>query len=259
MPSAGRSPRRRRDSLLLVTRNHDTNRTRDNADDTLINQTDLTWKFEAGGMKHTLLTGLELSRERLNRWNYALDANPALAGVQAPSVVSPLLSPNPYDALSYTKTMNLRALASGDTVAVYAQDQLELSKYWKLLAGLRWERFDADATTQTVLTGATAAGPFQRTDNMVSGRAGLIWQPTDSQSYYVSFANSYNPSGELGVYAGTAQTNLNAVNQNLDPEENRNYEIGTQSHRCPGPAAALGDFPHREDQSAHQQLHHRGY
>jgi catecholate siderophore receptor len=62
---------------------------------------------------------------------------------------------------------------------------------------------------------------------MVSGRAGLIWQPTDSQSYYVSFANSYNPSGELGVYAGTAQTNLNAVNQNLDPEENRNYEIGT--------------------------------
>ena len=48
-------------------------------------------------MKHTLLTGLELSRERLNRWNYTLDANPALAGVQAPSVVSPLLSPNPYD------------------------------------------------------------------------------------------------------------------------------------------------------------------
>jgi catecholate siderophore receptor len=83
------------------------------------------------------------------------------------------------------------------------------------------------AVVGMAITGATAAGPFQRTDNMVSGRAGLIWQPADSQSYYVSFANSYNPSGELGVYAGTAQTNLNAVNQNLDPEENRNYEIGT--------------------------------
>src|SRR6185503_12821013 len=85
----------------------------------------------------------------------------------------------------------------------------------------------ADATTQTIATGAIAAGPFQRTDKMLSGRAGLIWQPTDTQSYYVSAANSYNPAGELGVYAGTAQTNLNAVNQNLDPEENRNYEIGT--------------------------------
>jgi catecholate siderophore receptor len=215
------------DSLLLVTRNHDSNRTRDNADTAFINQTDLTWKFATGGIKHTLLTGLELSREKLNRWNYTLDANPALAGTQAPTTTSPLLAPNPDSSLSYTKTPNLRALANGDTVALYAQDQLELSKTWKALLGLRWERFAADATTQTILTGAIAAGPFARTDKMVSGRAGLIWQPTERQSYYVSYANSYNPSGELGVYAGTAQTNLTANNQNLPPEENRNVEIGT--------------------------------
>jgi catecholate siderophore receptor len=215
------------DSLLTVTRNHDGGRTRDNDDNALINQTDLTWKFATGDLKHTLLTGLELSRERLNRWTYTLDASPA-PGTQNPSVGnSPLLTPNPYTTLNYTKTMNLRALANGDTVALYAQDQLELTKHWKAVLGLRWEKFDADATTQTITTGTTAAGPFARTDRMVSGRAGLIWQPTDAQSYYVSYANSYNPSGELGVYAGTAQTNLNAVNQNLDPEENRNYEIGT--------------------------------
>ena len=62
---------------------------------------------------------------------------------------------------------------------------------------------------------------------MLSGRAGLIWQPTDAQSYYVSRGNSYNPSGELGVYGATG-TNLNAANEDLDPEENRNYEIGAQ-------------------------------
>ena len=32
-------------------------------------------------MKHTLLTGLELARETLDRWNYTLDANPNQAGV----------------------------------------------------------------------------------------------------------------------------------------------------------------------------------
>jgi catecholate siderophore receptor len=62
---------------------------------------------------------------------------------------------------------------------------------------------------------------------MWSGRAGLIWQPSDAQSYYASYGNSYNPSGELGVYGGTS-TNLSAANQNLDPEKNRNYEVGAQ-------------------------------
>lgn len=215
-------------SRLVAVRNHDGNRTRDNDDDALINQTDVTWKFKAGGMQHTLVTGMELARERLNRWNYTLDANPALAGTQNPTSNTPYLNPDPNTPLSYSKTPNLRALANGDTFALYAQDQVELSKTWKALVGLRWERFAADATTNAILTGATAAGPFQRTDKMTSGRAGLIWQPTDRQSYYLSYANSYNPSGELGVYAGTAQTNLNAVNQNLDPEQNKNYEVGGQ-------------------------------
>jgi catecholate siderophore receptor len=60
---------------------------------------------------------------------------------------------------------------------------------------------------------------------MVSGRAGLIWQPTTAHSIYVSAGNSYNPSGELGVYGATG-TNLSAVNDDLKPEENRGYELG---------------------------------
>ena len=215
-------------SRLMAVRNHDGNRTRDNDDSAIINQTDLTWKFSAGGMKHQLVTGLELSQEKLNRWNYTLDANPALAGTQTPTSNTPYLSPDPSTAIAYSKTPNLRANAEGDTVAVYAQDQMEINRYWKALVGLRWEQYDAKATTTSILTSAVAAGPFQRTDRMWSGRGGLIWQPSDAQSYYVSYANSYNPSGELGVYAGTAQTNLTAVTQNLPPEENRNYELGSQ-------------------------------
>ena len=220
--------------LLVVTRNHDTGRTRDNDDKAIVNQTDLIWKFPALGMRHTLVTGMELSHEKLNRWNYTLDANPALPGTQTPTAVTSLLNPDPYTQLSYSKTPNLRALAEGDTVAFYAQDQVELSNQWKALVGVRWERFKADARTESMLTGATAAGPFARTDNLLSGRGGLIWQPTERQSYYVSAANSYNPSGELGVYAGTAQTNLNATTQGLDPEENRNYEIGGHWDLTPG-------------------------
>lgn len=211
--------------LLVVTRNHDTGRTRDNDDDALINQSELTWRFPTGGVRHTLLTGLELARERLNRKNYALDADPVTAGIQAPTSITPLLDPNPFTQLAYTKTVNQKAIAKGETAALYVQDQVELAKAWKLLLGMRYERYKASAETIGVVTPSFAS--FGRTDNMLSGRAGVIWQPTGRSSYYLSYGNSYNPSGELGVYGGTA-TNLNANNQDLEPEKNRNFEIGSQ-------------------------------
>jgi len=223
-------------SLIQVTRNHDTNRSRDNDDDALINQTEVTWNTTTGTIKHTVLGGLELGRERLDRQNNQLDANPALAGVQAPSVISPLLDPNPNDPLSYIKNPNQIAQAEGDTIAVYAQDQIQFTEQWKALVGMRYEHYKAKAQTIGLAPGVASAGPFSRTDNMLSGRAGLIWQPTRTQSYYVSWGNSYNPSGQLDVgdspFAGaggtTAQTNLNAINQNLEPEKNENVELGAQ-------------------------------
>jgi catecholate siderophore receptor len=210
---------------LMVTRNHDTGRTRDNDDDAIINQTDITWKLATGGVKHTLLAGTEFAREKLNRWSYALDANPNLAGIQAPTSRTPLLDPDPSTELSYTKTPNVRALAQGDTAAAFVQDQLQFSEQWKALLGVRYERYKAEARTENILAGTVVTGPFSRTDNMWSGRAGLIWQPTLAQSYYLSAGNSYNPSGELGVY-GQNGTNLNPTNEDLGPEKNTGFELG---------------------------------
>jgi len=182
-----------------------------------------------------MITGMELGKESIDRVNYTLDANPALAGVQTPTSITSFLNPDPSTILSYTKTPNQRALGEGKTVAFYVQDQIELNDYWKLLAGLRWERFKADTRVITDATGLPTAtgGPFSRTDTMVSGRIGAIWQPTQNQSYYVSVANSYNPSGELGVY-GASSTSLSGQTQGLDPEENRNYEVGAHWGITPG-------------------------
>jgi catecholate siderophore receptor len=211
--------------LLMVDRRHDGGRTRDNDDDALINQTELIWRLTGGGIRHTVLAGLELSSEKLHRWNYVLDADPNQAGVQIPTSPTPLLGPDPFTPLSYTKTPNIRVRAEADAVGVYVQDQLQFTPEWKALLGLRWERYSAETRTENFLTGVIATGPFERTDTMLSGRAGLIWQPSETQSYYVAVGNSYNPSGELGVYGATG-TNLNAINENLDPEESRSYEVG---------------------------------
>ena len=216
-------------NLLLVNRNHDGNRSRSNDDDALINQTELTWKTATGTVKHTVLTGLELAQEQLNRWNYLLDADPNTAGVQAPTTRVPLLNPDPFTTLSYTKTPNRNALSEADTVAVYLQDQVELTPQWKAIFGVRWERYKARAVINDFATGQPIVdgGPFERTDNMTSGRAGLIWQPSAAQSYYVAYGTSYNPSGQLGVYGGNA-TNLNPDTVLLPPEKNRSFEVGSE-------------------------------
>lgn len=211
--------------LLRVQRNHDSGRTRDNDDDALINQTDITWKLATGGIRHTVLTGLELAREKLDRINYTLDANPNLAGVQTPTSFTSLLNPDPGTTLTYTKVPNVRALAEGRTAATYVQDQLEFNDQWKALVGVRYDHYKAEARTENIVAGSVATGPFSRTEKMWSYRGGVIYQPTAQQSYYVSIGNSYNPSGELGVY-GQNGTNLNPVNENLDPEKNVGYEAG---------------------------------
>ena len=215
--------------LLVVTRNHDRGRTRNNDDQVLINQTDITWRATTGAVKHTVLGGVELALERLDRFNYNLDANPATPAIDIPSATTSFLNPDPSTLLSYSKAPNQRARAEADSVALYVQDQIELSPAWKALAGLRLDRLSSSARTED-LTGNTPAnvtGPFARTDEMLSSRLGLIWQPSAAQSYYVSYGNSFNPSGELGVYGATG-TNLNATNDDLQPEENVNYEAGAQ-------------------------------
>lgn len=210
--------------LLLVDRNH--NKSRDNDDTVLINQTELTWKLETGAVKHTVLTGLELAKEELDRVNYTF-------GGTTKDFTS-LLNPNPYSRLSYTKTPNDNNVSEAETVAVYVQDQLEFSPQWKALFGLRFERYDTSVKQVDIQTGAIEVGmdgnpiDFNRVDEMVSGRAGLIWQPTTAQMYYVAAGNSYNPSGELGVYGGTGTNLSNLANANVDPEENRSYEVGAQ-------------------------------
>jgi len=214
--------------LLLVNRNHDTGRTKDNDDDALISQTEVVWKPVTGTVRHLVLGGLELARERIDRVNYALDANPDVAGVQTPTSPTPFLNPDPSTTLSYTKTPNLRGKAEAKTLALYAQDQMTLAPQWKALVGVRWERYESDARNEALSATATPSGPFERTDRMLSGRAGIIWQPTETQSYYLSWGNAYNPSGELGVYGGTASTNLNPANEAVGPEKSQNTELGAQ-------------------------------
>src|SRR5204863_4721728 len=101
--------------------------------------------------------------------------------------------------------------------AVYAQDQIAFSKAWKAIFGLRFDHFRVKFDDRRTLV---PQDDQSRSDKEFSPRAGLIWQPTAAQTYYVSYSYAFLPSGE--------QLSLATNTVNLEPEKAQNYEVGAR-------------------------------
>ena len=182
-------------------------REREIDDRSLFNQTDLIAKIDAGSVKHTLITGLELGRDTFENQRYDW------TGETSQNLSNPVYGPIPASAVRSKADFTDN---TADTVAVYVNDTIELNKQWKLVGGLRWDRYAFDGTTLNNVTGVSTS--LSQTDTMWSTRLGLLYQPNDAQSYYLSYGTSFNPSAE--------SMTLTAANLNVDPEENRSIEIG---------------------------------
>ena len=177
----------------------------------LFNQTDLTKKFSIAGVEHTLLAGVEMGRQdSTNKRNTGFFG--AATGITVPAgnpfAIATRFAPNGTDTDNNVKA---------DIGALYVQDQIALSQQWKLIAGLRYDRFKVDFDDRRTITPAT---DLSRTDSGFSPRVGLIWLPDAFSTYYISYSYAFLPSGEqLGLATTTAD---------LGPEKARNYEIGAR-------------------------------
>jgi catecholate siderophore receptor len=233
-------------------------------DSSLFNQTDVLIHFATGFIKHELVVGAEFGRDEYdqtfyNNYNFNLN-NGAGLGVNLPGAIN-LGSSNtqtfPTGANIDTAPGNITSL-DADTIAPYFNDTLSFGEHWKLVAGLRWDQFSASQTytlytypnlvtsnadpAQTAVVQATNAAvlasptisslPFQHADYEFSPRAGVIWQPTDWQSYYLSYSTAFNPqaiegaatTGQLPTSTAQIQSFINGGG--LKPEETRVYETG---------------------------------
>ncbi len=182
----------------------------------LDSQTDLVSKFDTGTIQHTLTSGLELSHEDYNNQSYTRNGLPLL------SLVDPVQESTPANV---TTTAGNYATSKANAAGVYANDAIRFNDQWTFIAGLRRDRFSADVTNSIVTAkpGSTTLPPpayAQQTVYFTSVRGGLIYQPSEAQSYYVSYGTSFDPSLE--------QLTLTSGTQNLAPEKNRSYEIGSK-------------------------------
>ncbi|MFC3650626.1 TonB-dependent receptor [Dyella humi] len=173
-------------------------------DKLLDSQTDLVTKFDTGSWQHTLITGVELARETYNNQTYTRNGLPLI------SLLDPVYEATPANV---TTTVGNYAQSTGKTAAVYANDTIKFNDQWMVVAGVRRDRFDAHISN-TISAPAYA----QQTVYFTSVRGGVIYQPSEKQSYYASYGTSFNPVLE--------QLTLTSGTQNLAPSKNRSYEIG---------------------------------
>ena len=199
----------------------------------LVSQTDLVWEGRLGGVRHTLLFGFELGRqETLNRRR-----NGFFQPADTATILVPAVSPT-IDANLIFRPVNTNAArtpaafneSDATIAAVYVQDQLVLSEALEIVAGLRLDRFELDATNLN--TGQT----FERVDTLISPRLGLIVRPVAGLSIYASYSRSYLPS------AGDQFTSLDLTAAALEPERFDNYEVGLKWEPVPGLLASVAIY-----------------
>jgi catecholate siderophore receptor len=181
---------------------------RDVEDQSLFNQTDLIAHLGTGSIRHTIIAGAEIGRDTYENQTYTTNGLTATVNLTnppyGPMPASAVIVPNVY-------TDNV-----GDTLAVYVNEQLDVGDHWKFIAGLRWDQFKFDTYSTNASNVVTA--DTTKTDDMTSVRAGVVYQPDLIQTYYVSYGTSFNPSAET--------LTSNTANLNVDPEENRSFEVG---------------------------------
>lgn len=170
------------------------------------NQTDLTQKATLFGMQHELLYGVEVGQQNKDLVNYSRN------NVATVNLFNPVL---PVLPLRVGGTPSANNLGIFKTLGLYTQDMMTLTEHWKALVGVRYDRFE-----QETIERRPGQPNLARTDNNWSPRAGLVWQPSKVQSYYLSWSKSFQPSGE--------NFSLAANNAELAPETTNNTEVGAK-------------------------------
>lgn len=187
---------------------------KDQENEIITNQTNLTVKFNTGAIKHALVTGLELTRETQKTYGY--DGLGTLAD-------SNLYNPDPdVTRVGYNPVRNgTNGDGQTDTVSAYVFDTLELTPQWLINGGVRIDRYDTDYASSTL---GVKNETVSKSDTLLNWKLGALYKPTEDSSLYVSYATSKLPPTRNNFeLSSDASSNNNA---SFDPQETRTAEIG---------------------------------
>jgi iron complex outermembrane receptor protein len=174
--------------------------------------TDVSGRFEilgklaAAGVKHSLLFGVDAyhfedtrdqARGRSADFPYSIDIFEPVYGVAQPAPLATIQN----------------TVEKQRSAGVYAQDQLEFTRQWKALVGIRH-----DSYRQSVLNRNVA--PNTVTEQALSAnspRVGVVYQPSTTVSLYATASRGFRPN-----------SGLSRLSEAFAPEKSRSVEAGAK-------------------------------
>ncbi len=228
----------------------------DERDTNITNQTDVTIKFATGSVKHIVTTGAEFAYETSlvkARGAYNPGTSPATSAPLAAAAfpTTDLFNPDPYQPYSYSV---LYTGAYSDTTAhsaaLYAFDNVDFNEQWSVMAGLRWDRFSAEAKNVSSLFTGNAVTNLSRVDNMVSWRASVFVQ-AGAQRQHLFRRRHVVQSVRRRIDAGQRRQLAQQFQPRAREEHflRARHQMGVQ----PRPIVQRRTVPHRKDQCAHRR------
>lgn len=193
-------------------------RERDYASDDLALQAELSAVLRSAALKHDLVVGVEAYRfsmdQRMLRINPS-DTAPYAIDIYAPAYGQPQPTPR-----AHTDTHEVQR-----NTALYLQDAMTLSPRWRVLAGLRADRYEQTLDDRINLRRT------EQTPSATSPRVGISYLPNAAWTLYANAGRSFRPN------VGTS-----AAGQAFEAESGRALELGGKWERADkrlGATAAL--------------------
>lgn len=200
-------------NVWIANTNHFQNQT---TNQLVSNVSDFNARFNTGLLEHNVLVGTEISREDRDQYRTNFTDTYRIN----------VASPNPYVTGTLSPT-TAAVQSSSNTIGVYAQDQVKITKWLELLGGVRFDNYTATAQTYSFnrftggpATPAVAPTSLNATNNFTTYRAGAVVHPTENSSVYYMHGTSANPPAEF--------TTITSGQQSLAPVLSETDEVGVK-------------------------------
>lgn len=176
-------------------------RYRDYSSNDLAFQGEVHGKFATGWLKHEVLAGIDSYRFELDQ----VMKRGRSTTTYGLNIYDPVYGQTPL-ALNTTPT---NTLETQNNTGFFLQDQIAFATDWRLLIGLRHDRFRQEIDNRS--TGVRS----EQEHNVTTPRVGLTWLATPTLSVYALASESFRANN--GVDAGGGS---------FDPERGKSKEIG---------------------------------
>jgi iron complex outermembrane recepter protein len=188
--------------------------------DTVATNLDLTGHFKTWGLEHTLLLGGDYYRFDFSQ--DSLDAKDQ----SAINFDQPIHLEN---RVVFNQSSRFHFKQYADNYGLYLQDQIKLPYHLHVMGGFRYQNVH-QATETAGADGKFTIADFRppRTDEAVTPRVGLVWQPKNWLSIYGNYAESFGATLFGVAFGGIDSAGKPLPAKPLPPTSAQQWEVGTK-------------------------------